>query len=89
MNNYIQHLDFKEDDSVYLIIDNKLNKEKSYKVNKLEYEEGGTYYDGFEVKIYAYLEEENTTKVEKVQVAFFSELNRIKSINAFNINNDQ
>ena len=87
MNKYFKQLDFTEEDYVYLIIDNKLNKEKSYKVHKIEYEEGGTFYDGYEVKIYAYLEDEKTNIVEKYQVAFFSELNRIKSINAYNIKN--
>jgi len=87
MNKYFEQLDFKEEDSVYLIIGNKINKEKSYIVQKLEYEEGGTFYDGFEVKINAYLEDNNTKIVEKIQVAFFSELNRIKSIMAYNINN--
>jgi hypothetical protein len=87
MNKYFKQLDFTEEDYVYLIIDNKLNKEKSYKVRKIEYEEGGTFYDGYEVKIYAYLEDEKTNIVEKYQVAFFSELNRIKSINAYNIKN--
>lgn len=85
MNKYFKQLDFTEDDNVYLIIDNKLNKENLYKVHKLEYEEGGTFYDGYEVKIYAYLEDEKTNIVKKYQVAFFSEYNRIKSINAYNI----
>ena len=87
MSKYLSQIDFKEEDYVYLIIDNKLNKEKSYKVHKLEYEEGGTYYDGYEVKIYAYLEDDKTLYTKKFQVAFFSEQNRIKSINAYNINN--
>jgi len=87
MNKYFNQLDFTEHDKVYLIIDNKLCKEKSYKVHKLEYEEGGTFYDGFEVKIYAYLEDDKTNIVEKFQIAFFSEMNRIKSINAYNIKN--
>ena len=87
MNKYFKQLDFIEDDYVYLIIDNKLNKENLYKVHKIEYEEGGTFYDGYEVKIYAYLEDEKTKLVEKYQVAFFSEINRIKSINAYNIKN--
>lgn len=85
MNNYFKQLDFKEEDYVYLIIDNKLNKEKLYKIHKLEYEEGGTWYDGVEVKIHAYLEDDKTKIVEKFQIAFFSEMNRIKSINAYNI----
>lgn len=87
MNKYFNQLDFTEEDYIYLIIDNKLHKEKSYKVHKLEYEEGGTFYDGYEVKIYAYLEDEKTMLVEKYQVAFFSDLSRIKSINAYNIKN--
>ena len=87
MNKYFNRLDFTEQDKVYLIINNKLCKEKSYIVHKLEYEEGGTFYDGFEVKIYAYLEDDKTNIIEKFQIAFFSEMNRIKSINAYNIKN--
>ena len=77
----------KEEDYVYLKIDNKLCKEISYKVHKIEFEEGGTFYDGFEVKLYAYLENEKTNIVKKFNVAFFSNLSRIKCINAYNIKN--
>jgi len=87
MNKYFSQLDFKEEDSVFLLIDNKINKEKSYKVIKMEYEEGGSFYDGFELKIFAYLEDEKLNIIEKFQVAFFSDFNRIKSINAYNIKN--
>jgi hypothetical protein len=87
MKNYLNQLDFKEEDNIYLLIDNKINKENSYKVCKLEMEEGGTFYDGFEVKIFAYLQDNKTFLIEKYQIAFFSAMNRIKSIYAFNVIN--
>ena len=87
MNKFLSQIDFKEEDNVYLIIDNKLNKKKSYKVHKIEYEEGGSFYDGYKVKINAYLQHENTDIIQKYMVAFFSSLNKIKSITAFNIKN--
>jgi hypothetical protein len=85
MAHFANNLDFKEGDFVYRLPDLKRNKEKKYKVHKIEYEEGGSYYDGFEVKFFAYLEDPETQLVERIQVAFFSPLNRIKDISTYKV----
>lgn len=87
MSQYLAYLDFKEEEKIYLLDDNKINKTKIYKVLNIYYEEGGSYHDGYEVKIFANLEEELTNIIGTFKVAFFSNQNRIKSITAFNLKN--
>jgi hypothetical protein len=84
---YYKKLNFKEDNLVYLISDNKVNKDKIYKVHNLEYVEGGSYFDGFEIYLYAYLEDIETNIIEKIHVAYFSPMQRITIIYATNIEN--
>ena len=85
MDIYFNKLDFKVSDYIYLVVDNIIKKEEKYKVLDLLYEEGGSYFDGFEIKIFANIENEETKIKKKVQVAFFSDYNKIIDIKAFNI----
>jgi hypothetical protein len=85
MDIYFNKLDFKENDYIYLVVNNIIRKEEKYKVLDLLYEEGGSYFDGFEVKIFANIENEETKIIKKVQVAFFSNFNKITDIKAYNV----
>ena len=85
MDLYFNKLDFKINDFIYLIENNIIKKEEKYKVLDLLYEEGGSYFDGFEIKIFACIEKEETKIIKKVQVAFFSEYNKIIDIRGYNV----
>ena len=84
-NIYYNKLNLKEDDFVNIIIDNKINTDKIYKIIKFECIEGCSFFDGFENLIYAYLEDIETKKIQKFNIAYFSEMQRTTCIYAYKI----
>ena len=85
MERWLIHFDFKEGDLVYLVKNHKLQKDKVFKVYQFDFEEGGTFHGGYEINIYAYLEDENTRVLGKYRIGFFNVMRQIKSIYAYNI----
>jgi hypothetical protein len=47
MAEFLKKLDFKKGEFVYSINNNQLQKNNTYKVLKLDYEEGGSFHDGY------------------------------------------
>lgn len=85
MERWLIHFDFREGDLIYLVKNNKIQKDKVFKVYQFDFEEGGTFHDGYEITIYAYIEDENTRAMEKCQIGFFNVMCQIKQIYAYNI----
>jgi predicted DNA-binding antitoxin AbrB/MazE fold protein len=87
MSKFLKKLDFKEGDFVYIINNNLVQKNKTYKVLKLDYEEGGSFHDGYEVQLSAILEDTETQELDKYTVAFFNVMCQIQEFYFVNINN--
>jgi hypothetical protein len=84
-NIYYNKLNLKEDDFVNIIIDNKINTDIIYKIIKFEYIEGNSFFDGFENLIYAYLEDIETKEIKKINIAYYSEMQRKTFLYAYKI----
>jgi|LakMenEpi03Aug12_release.lakeMendotaPanAssembly.Ray.scaffolds.fasta_scaffold2033381_1 hypothetical protein len=87
MAEFLKKLDFKEGDFVYIINNNQLQKNNTYKVLKLDYEEGGSFHDGYEIHLTAILEDTKTQDLDKYTVAFFNVMCQIQKIYFVNVNN--
>jgi hypothetical protein len=87
MTDFLKKLDFKEGDFVYIINNNKVQKNKTYKVFKLDYEEGGSFHDGYEIHLTAILEDTETQELDKYKVAFFNVMCQIQQFYFVNVKN--
>jgi hypothetical protein len=67
-----QTIDFKEDDIVFLIDinSNKILKDKQFIIRKIEFENTGSFHDGFEETYYADLEDIQTRIVERKLIIY-------------------
>ena len=87
MADFLKKLDFKDGDFVYIINNNQPKKNKTYKVLKLDYEEGGSFHDGYEIHLTAILEDTKTRKLDKYTVAFFNVMCQTQEVYFVNIKN--
>jgi len=77
-NTFGSFYDFKNDDLVYLIKDNIVDKSISYLIQDIEIETGGNWHDGYSETHYAYLKNITTSIVEKKLIAYISMMNNLK-----------
>ena len=69
---------FTKGDLVYLIKDNKLDKNDTYIIHLIEIIKGGDFHDGFSESHYAYLENTKTKIGEKKMIAYTNTMCGIK-----------
>ena len=77
-NTFGSFYDFKNDDLVYLIKDNIIDKSISYIIQDIEIETGGNWHDGYSETYYAYLKNTTTNIIEKKLIAYISMMNNLK-----------
>ena len=63
-------IQFKEDDIVYLIENNKILIDKKYIIRKIEVENGDKLNDTYEATYFAYLEDIDTKEIQKKIIAY-------------------
>jgi GABA(A) receptor-associated protein len=76
---------FKKGDIVYLLKDNKLDKNESYIIHLIEIIKGGDFHDGYSESYYAYLENTKTKLGEKKMIAYTNIMCGIKSFFAVKV----
>jgi GABA(A) receptor-associated protein len=70
---------FEKGDIVYLLKDNKLDKNETYIIHLIEIIKGGDFHDGYSESYYAYLENTKTKLGEKKMIAYTNIMCGIKS----------
>ena len=77
-NTFGSFYDFKNDDLVYLIKDNIIDKNILYIIQDIEIVMGGNWHDGYSETHYAYLKNNITNITEKKLIAYISVMNNIQ-----------
>lgn len=73
-------IDIKEQDFIYLIKQGVVQKDKKYKVHRLEVQEDGNWHDGYIFSHFAYVEEVESQLISMELIAFTSRMLQINDI---------
>lgn len=73
-------IDLEVQDSIYLIENSEVQKDKKYRVHCLEIKEDGNWHDGYVYSHYAYLEEVQTQLISLKLIAVTSRMLQIKEL---------
>jgi GABA(A) receptor-associated protein len=84
-NTFGNNYDFKKDDIIHLIKDNKIDKNNSYIIHHVEIIKGGNWHDGYDETHYAYLENNKTNLYEKKMIVYLNMMCQIQHIFAIKI----
>jgi GABA(A) receptor-associated protein len=76
---------FKKDDIIHLIKDNKPDKNNSYIIHYIEIIKGGNWHDGYDETYYAYLENTKTNLFEKKMILYLNLMCQIQNFYAIKI----
>ena len=82
---YLYALNFKKGDLVYLINNDKIQKDKIYKVENISILTDGNWHDGFGDAYYAELKDMDTQEIKKKEVAYVNHMNSYCLIRAKNV----
>ena len=76
---------FEKGDIVYLLKDNKIDKNDTYIIHLIEIIKGGNFHDGYEVTHYAYLENTKTNLCEKKMIVYLNIMCQIQNVYAIKV----